>query len=251
MNEKLYEFEFVNLINVDSTNSYVAAKAAKGEIKNFSCVRADYQSKGRGQGKNTWKSPSNKNLLASLYVEPRFLSPHDQFMISKITALAVKETIEYYTKSSSVRIKWPNDILVFKRKIAGILIENSYLGDQLQYCIIGIGINVNQHTFVKSLQSAASVFLLSGKENTLQRVLNKLISVFSKYYKMLEDGEYEAISNKYLASMFGLNVWKDFEIKGELVRAKVIGVDEYGFLLLQGIDKAIMKFDIKEVSWVF
>ena len=120
-------------------------------------VSVDYQYAGKGQGDHQWHSRPGENLLMSLLLFPAFLSASDQFYLSRVASLALIDTLK--TLKLAPLIKWPNDILVNRRKLAGILIENGITGNKLSHSIIGIGMNLNQTEFPDFPLKATSVAL--------------------------------------------------------------------------------------------
>ncbi|HYQ56854.1 MAG TPA: biotin--[acetyl-CoA-carboxylase] ligase, partial [Draconibacterium sp.] len=129
----LTDKNIILLSEVDSTNNYakqlVAEKAHSGTV-----VLAQYQKNGRGQVGNFWESEAGKNLLFSLILYPAFLDAGKQFYISKVVSLALVEVLNECI--IDVKIKWPNDIYVGDKKIAGILIENTMKGNKLESSVI-------------------------------------------------------------------------------------------------------------------
>ena len=113
---------------MDSTNSYVSHHAAS--LADMTMVIADAQTAGRGQRGNSWESEPGKNLTFTLLHRPKGVLPREQFAISEATALAVADFLE--ENGISAAVKWPNDIYVGDRKIAGILIEHSLTGHHRQ-----------------------------------------------------------------------------------------------------------------------
>src|SRR3569832_312153 len=128
-----------------STNSYASDLLRQIELSEGSLIYTFEQEKGRGQRGNSWESEPNKNLTLSLVLHPRFLHPFQQFLLTKITSLAVAdlmaEVLAFANKSHKIHIKWPNDIYVDDKKIAGILIENYLRENTIQHSVIGVGIN--------------------------------------------------------------------------------------------------------------
>ena len=140
MNAMIKDFPIINLDETDSTNHYLAQLCDREPISEYTTVRADYQTAGKGQRGNTWESEKGKNLLFSFVLYPTFLKAHRQFLLSQLTALAVKETLELWT--DDIRIKWPNDIYWKGKKICGMLIENALQGKCIEECVVGVGLNV-------------------------------------------------------------------------------------------------------------
>ena len=152
--------DIIWLERVDSTND--EARRHISEIDNLSVVSALEQTKGRGQHGNTWLSMPGENLTFSLIVKDFRIKANEQSAISQATALSLTKILGRY--GIEARIKWPNDIYAGDNKLCGILIENSLKGMEIDWSIIGIGLNVNQRDFYITLPDATSIALL--KDNT-------------------------------------------------------------------------------------
>ena len=168
--------QIIRLAETDSTNNYLREQCAKDRLPEGSLVIADFQTAGKGQVGNSWESEAGKNLMFSILLYPDFLPANRQFLISQIASLSVKETLDEYT--DSVTVKWPNDIYWKDRKICGMLIENDLSGHNLYCSIIGIGINLNQAVFRGDAPNPVSLFQIIGKEVDREEVLDRFLSVF-------------------------------------------------------------------------
>jgi BirA family biotin operon repressor/biotin-[acetyl-CoA-carboxylase] ligase len=116
-----------------------------GEAEEGLLIFADFQSRGRGQGDHSWQSRPGENLLMSLLLRPAFLSASDQFLLSILASVGICDYLR--EKGVHATVKWPNDILTSRGKIAGILIEHLIKGELLDTTILGIGLNINQAQF--------------------------------------------------------------------------------------------------------
>lgn len=155
--------KYLVLEEVDSTNSYISAHAA--ELEDMTMVMAGTQTAGRGQRGNSWESEPELNLTFSLFYRPRGVRPSEQFVISEATALAVTDMLA--SAGIEAKVKWPNDIYVDDRKICGILIEHSLLGNSLEHSCLGVGINVNQTEFRSDAPNPVSMKMLTGADHDL------------------------------------------------------------------------------------
>jgi BirA family biotin operon repressor/biotin-[acetyl-CoA-carboxylase] ligase len=148
-----------------------------------------------------------------------------------------------------IKIKWPNDILVNEKKIAGILIENIVNNSTLQCSIIGIGINVRQGEFDEKI-NATSLQILTKKDHDLNEALKLLCSRLEKYYLMLRNGNHQSLSEAYLSRFYGLNEWRVFETGlNRTEKLFVKGVSKKGMLALEDIAGQVREFDMKEIKW--
>ena len=126
------------LHEVESTNTYAMNLLRNVNPIEGTLVYTDFQTNGKGQRGATWTSEIGQNITASVILKPRFLGYDKTFYLSKISALAVYDVLTEILPISQydIKIKWPNDILVNKKKIAGILIENQFNGNYLTSCVI-------------------------------------------------------------------------------------------------------------------
>ncbi|MEW6533927.1 MAG: biotin--[acetyl-CoA-carboxylase] ligase [Thermodesulfobacteriota bacterium] len=146
-------------------------------------VMALNQTAGRGRSGRSWISPPGKNLALSALLRPR-LAPQEAPLMGLLASLAVAAALEARSVPS-VALKWPNDVLVDGKKIAGILPEASVKGNTLEFVIIGIGLNVNSRLsdFPPELQdSVTSVLLATGKEWYLQDAARGLLREMDALY---------------------------------------------------------------------
>lgn len=160
--------------------------AARGE-PDGSAVMALNQTLGRGRAGHSWISPPGKNLALSVILRPR-VAPRKAPLLGFAAAVAVAETLE---KRGILRaaLKWPNDVLVKGKKIAGILSEASISGDEIEFVVIGIGLNVNsvENDFPHDLRSSVSSLLAStGRHSDLKEVALELLDTLGHLYDRIQ-----------------------------------------------------------------
>ncbi|MDA3910855.1 MAG: biotin--[acetyl-CoA-carboxylase] ligase [Bacteroidales bacterium] len=203
---------------------------------------------GRGMGKNLWHSTVGKNITVSFVKYPRFLAPDKQFFISMTSSLAVQDTLaETGVKS---RIKWPNDILVGDEKISGILIENQISGDVIENTRIGIGLNVNENKFPFEISNPVSLVNL-GFDVSPDDLVYELADAMDKWYYRLKEGHYSQIKKQYLAQLLGYKKYLKYQDDFEQFEAKIIDVNELGYLILQDKSHNIREYEMKTVKMIF
>ncbi len=178
------EWKIIHIDETDSTNHWLKSQQCGEDSFSVNvdlhkknrhlCVLADYQTAGRGCGTNTWESERGKNLTFSLLIYPTEVPANRQFAISEWVSVALCETLEQYIYNK-VEIKWPNDIYVEGKKIAGILIENTLKGDHIKESIIGIGLNVNQQEFLSNAPNPVSLCQLLGHEVDREALLMRFL----------------------------------------------------------------------------
>jgi len=174
----------VRLDTVDSTQSVAFALAERGAADR-TVVVADQQLAGRGRRGRTWRAPAGTSLLASIVVRPR-LPQSLLSTLSLTTAVAVAEALRRVTKVDA-RLKWPNDVLVAGKKVAGILLESRMSGGSSVVTIIGVGVNLGQREFPPDLaEGATSIALETGQAPSRESVLAALLEEFDAWRARLE-----------------------------------------------------------------
>ncbi len=235
------------LKEVDSTNNYAKQLVGQG-VENGTVVLAHFQQTGRGQVGNYWESEAGKNLLMSLILYPQFLDAGKQFAISKAISLALVKCLE--AKTGDVSIKWPNDIYVGNKKIAGILIENTIKGRTLDSSVVGVGLNLNQEVFLSNAPNPVSLFQLTGNDYDVNEVLHDLLIHFQSFLSILENGDLDVIDHAYLEKMYRIGEWNPYRKDGNTFDARIVGIGEFGQLQLESRTGEIMEFMFKEVEFV-
>ncbi len=242
----------IELDETTSTNTHATQLIKHGKTPEGTVVWAHFQTLGRGQYGNTWEAKRGKNLTFSLVIHPIFLSTEKQFYLSKITSLAVLAMLTEYLPASQydIQIKWPNDILVNKHKIAGILIENILRGSFVQSSVIGIGLNVNQQSFKETKKAATSLSILLKKEFDLKTVLELFCKHFEALYLNLKQNKFEWLNKLYLNNLFRFNEFANYKAGGNIFNAKLSAVEESGLLVLTTEQHEQLKFNFKEVEFI-
>jgi BirA family biotin operon repressor/biotin-[acetyl-CoA-carboxylase] ligase len=146
-------------------------------------------------------------------------------------------------------IKWPNDIYVGDKKIAGILIENSFSSPSLEVSIIGVGLNLNQIEFSKDLPNPTSMFLLTGNQYRPEIVITEIMVSIQMRYMQLMYGLKDLVSNDYLKSLYKYQQLSDYATIEGKFKAKIVGVKPTGELILETEQGQIKSFGFKEVSF--
>ncbi len=241
-------FDIIYLPETDSTNLQASALLSEKRDKKPFVIRTDFQTAGRGQSKNTWVSEKGNNLLCSVAVFPGFLDVSNHFYLSKMAALSLHDTLKSFL--SKTEIKWPNDILVNERKIAGILIENILQGQKLTGSILGIGLNINQQSFPPFSPEASSILIETGLAIPVEEVFEKWLEQFDYWYGVLEEKRWQTIDSHYLEAMYRFDRFAMYKIPGHEFRARIVGVETDGYLMLETENKELLRFGFKEVSFV-
>jgi len=204
--------------------------AADGEI-----VIAEEQTHGKGRMGRGWVSPPYLNLYLSVILRPK-ISPTLAPQFTLMSAVAIADTVQSIL-SFPPEIKWPNDILVDRKKIAGVLTESSCEPDRILFVIIGIGINLNfsREMMPESIQEkATSVLILTQRPVDRNAFTCRLIQSLDQCYGELENGGFASIMQRW-DNYFRLRGKKvTVEMPDRRVSGRVEGIDTDGTLILMG-----------------
>lgn len=237
----------VRLEETDSTNTYPRQHASQMEAW-MTVVTAEYQTAGRGQGVHTWESNRSENLLFSVLTHPVMVPVRSQFLLSEAGALALKEVLDGYT--DGITLKWPNDIYWNDRKLSGTLIETSIGGGRIKNCVFGIGLNVNQKTFESDAPNPVSLAQILGHDIDREQLFKQIVAAFEKYYRMLENGQYDAISALYHEALYRRQGFYMYEDGDGRFEGAIVEVGDDGLLVLRDRDGRFREYEFREVKFV-
>ncbi len=240
----------INIDETNSTNIFAEALCQNQIVDNGTVVFANYQTGGKGQGTNKWLSEKNENILMSIILYPEFVYAHMQFYLSIAISLSIAHTIRQYS-GKSTHIKWSNDILLNKKKIAGILIKNTLGSNKLKKSIVGIGINVNQATFDQQLPFATSLAIEEKQMFELDQFKSVLLSNLNYYYRKLEGGKLDYLKMKYEEQLYlmgdNANLLLD---NSKMMKGKILGVESTGELKVE-IDQKIYRYNYGQIKIMY
>ncbi len=243
----------IHLKAVDSTNSYASELLRQNRLVEGTIIYSFEQQNGRGQRGTVWESEPNKNATLSLVLHPTFLQTDKQFLLTKIASLAIadlmSETLNFPIKTHDIKIKWPNDIYVGNKKIAGILIENTLRENILQSTIIGVGLNINQKIFNPAI-NATSLSMLTNKEFDLMEIIKRFCEFIEARYLQLKTNKLESINTAYLKHLYRLGEWSQYISNEKKIEGKIIGTSASGRLQMKLESGVIKEFDLKEIRFV-
>ena len=227
-----------------STNDLMRKLAKQRGIVEGSVVWTDFQEKGRGRQGNTWISEAEKNLLFTVFLRPRDVPIKNQFRISMLASLALKEVLEKWVKGK-IEIKWPNDIYVNDRKVGGILLESSSRDSNIEEVFVGIGLNVNQSHF--SLPTATSMNIETSQNFDRSQILEEILLNIEKYYDDLPHNR--QLESIYVDSLRWKNEEHTYRIGKEMKKGTIIGISTYGRIkiLIGGLEQ---EFDMNEIEFI-
>lgn len=201
LSTKILGRKIIYFQEIDSTNEYAKKRAAEEEEGTL--IIADVQKKGHGRRSREWASPRG-GIWMSIILKP---DVHPRHLIKMIFmgAVAVVEALE--ALGVEARIKWPNDILVNGKKICGILAEGKYSESEMDYIILGIGLNVNIESDALPPE-ATSLKEVLGVKLPLMEVFKVLMDKLEHWYNVFKKEEYDTI----------LNRWRSYAILNRKVR---------------------------------
>ena len=222
---------------IGSTNSQAAILAAQG-AEEGTLISAETQTEGKGRLGRTWFSPPGVNLYLSVILRPR-IEPNQATMLSLLAGVAVALAIRQQTHLMA-QLKWPNDVLIGEKKVAGILADLAVDGQVIKYLILGIGLNVNMDASVLSPQlseTATSLKIESGLAVSRLDMLQTLVNQFERWYTVFRDDGATPILKEYtrLSNTIGRHI--KVVCADKVVEGEAVGLDSNGGLILRKLDR--------------
>ncbi len=225
--------EIVHRETIDST-SRLAGELARSGSPEGTAVVAEQQTAGRGRLGRTWVSPAHRNLYLSVVLRPP-LSPLEVSCLTLVAAVAVAEAIGE-TVALRPAIKWPNDVLLGGRKVAGILTELDAEAERVRHVILGIGVNLNAtvHDFPPELRGKASSLALAAEQSIDRAAFTgRLLTHLDRDYAELLDHGFAGLRSRYEA--YHCLPGRRVTVEGSARLSGVVrGIDAQGALLVEG-----------------
>jgi BirA family transcriptional regulator, biotin operon repressor / biotin---[acetyl-CoA-carboxylase] ligase len=225
--------------SIGSTNTYAMQQAQEG-AEAGSVYFADEQTAGRGRGGHSWHSAAGTGLYVSILLRPSMASAA-VLWLSLAAGLAVHQAVKEVT-SLEADLRWPNDLLLGRRKFCGILTEMQAEAARVRYAVVGIGINVHQDWFPPELESlATSLRIETDKEWSRQELLIALLQLLHRETLLLTSAETaQQAAMEIPARVERISSW----VRGKQVvvgdpeefRGSTVGLDARGFLLVRTHD---------------
>lgn len=241
--------EILFFSEIDSTNSKAREEALRG-AKEGTIIIADAQTRGRGRLGRPWESPPGMNLYASMILRPA-IPLADAAAMPLLTGIAVAKGLGRST-GAAAGIKWPNDILVGGKKIAGILAEAEAAGERVRFIIMGVGVNVNvgADEMPSSLkETATSLRIVTGRELSRARVAAAVFEEMEEVYALFEEKGFAGrLRNEWNRLSVVNGKWATLSTLKESWAGKVLGIDEDGALLFQDEQGRTRRFIAGDVS---
>jgi len=234
---------------VDSTNNFANNLASKSNPSEGTAISAAFQTQGRGQIGRFWESSLGKNILTSIIFKPSFLPINRQFEFTIFISVAIWRFISSKLKNPEIcSIKWPNDIYIGNKKIAGILIQNALQGNKIKYTIAGVGININQIDFSGDIPNPTSLKIECQKEFDVEKLLEELFLVLDdEYDRFMQNSRiHESI---YLRNLYRINQKSKFRIEDKIVEGIIRGVNDEGNLMIEH-ENGLAKYVFRQIQYV-
>lgn len=233
----------IQLDVVSSTNLYLRKLIKDKSINENILVSTNYQEKGRGQRSNIWESEKNMNILISfLYVHPT--NNYDLFKFNMLISLAIYDFLSKYFKTG-LKIKWPNDLMINNKKIAGVLVQNIESNFK---SIIGVGININQKEFKIFSPQATSFSNELNKEFNRNALILELMNNFENY--LINYFQFNDLKNRYMLKIYKFKQQTNFLNNLKEFKGEIINFNSSGEIIIKRGDE-FLSFKNGEVKMIF
>jgi BirA family biotin operon repressor/biotin-[acetyl-CoA-carboxylase] ligase len=217
---------------IGSTNDEAFLLGLSGAPEGTALI-ANKQSAGKGRMKRVWHSPAGSNIYTSIILRPKIESAKAP-QISILAGVAVADVLESYCPDR-IKLKWPNDVLIDGKKVCGILSQIKTAASEVDFIVLGIGINVNisYSQFPKEICNlATSLAIETGREISRQELIISLYENLGKWYKHLMQDGFGRVKEKWLSMSPMIGELVQVMFQEEAVSGKAIGIDEDGSLIL-------------------
>ncbi|VAW12152.1 Biotin operon repressor / Biotin--protein ligase [hydrothermal vent metagenome] len=234
---KVFGKKIIYLDSLESTMDEAFQLAMNGANEG-TIVCCETQTKGKGRMGRKWSSPKGKGLYFSLILRPR-MGPSQAARLTLMSAVALCEALRQETKLD-VNIKWPNDLLIDGKKIAGILTELSAEMDGIRFVVIGVGINVNTPNSLL-LDTATSVKNETGKSFSRVEIFQSILSSLEQWYIKVKDGDFGEVIDRWkeLSSTLGRDIC--LQDQGGNVSGLAVDLSDDGALVIKNQKGVVMK----------
>ena len=239
----VFRNNIIHFKEVESTNLLALSMMKENKRSLPFVITTDFQTSGKSQGSNKWESENGKNVLMSVAINTD-IKIENQFILNVISSLSVLDLLDELNLENS-SVKWPNDILVGKRKISGVLIQNKLLSDTIKSTVIGIGLNINQSKFTTFKREATSVKNENITNLSISEISDRLLYFLEFRFSKSDNENWKDYSKKlYLKDKVA-----PFEIEGKKQMGIIKRVNKTGELVLETED-SIKNFQMKEIEFL-
>jgi BirA family biotin operon repressor/biotin-[acetyl-CoA-carboxylase] ligase len=241
--------EILFFSEIDSTNREAHDQARKG-AGDGTVVLADCQSRGKGRLERSWESPAGFNLYASIILRPSISLE----TAPQMTLLAGVAAANGLARASGLdtRIKWPNDIFLHGKKVAGILSEMEPEGSRVRFVILGIGVNINwqQKDIPPDLWPIATSLRVEGKKEISRALIAAEIfeEMEQEYTLFLKEGFSARLRDEWNRLSWVNHKWVTITLPDKQIYGQALGLDRDGALLLLDEEGRTQRFVVGDVS---
>lgn len=242
-------FNLIELNEIDSTNRYAKKLANSGAIEG-TLVWAHQQSAGQGRHGRKWISKRG-NLFVSLILRPN-CTPLRALQFSFVSALAIRDMIvPYLFNPNSIKLKWPNDVLINGRKISGILLETSTPArGNVEWLVIGSGVNLVHHPGLNSNFPSTSLEDEGGKLLPVSLAIEEYARVFKNRWEEWTVGDGSATLSAWEKHAFGLGRAACVRVSNTQFNGRFLGIDKMGALRLSNGGDGEQSFSSGELTFM-
>jgi BirA family biotin operon repressor/biotin-[acetyl-CoA-carboxylase] ligase len=243
----------IHWLDTTTSTNDVAAHLAEIGAAEGTIVAADAQTAGRGRRGRTWFSPPGAGLYVSIILRPPadLSTPfHPSALLTLASGVAIAEGIRTST-GLPAEIKWPNDVMLGRRKLAGILAEAAAHGDRLHHVIVGFGVNLQNTSFPTELAGrATSVEAETNRPADRAQIFSDILIAFAARYRDLQAARFDVILSAWRALSPSLpGSWVEWNTAAGVMRGRAEDIDEQGALMVRAGTK-LERLVAGEVRWV-
>jgi len=234
------------LPQVASTNTVAESLAAT--LSHGHVLYTFDQTAGRGQQQNAWWCNPGHHLCVSIVLRPNGLPTRQLFALNYVSALAVADLCHAHVPDHAIAVKWPNDVVIDGRKVAGILTETSIAGPDV-VAIVGIGLNVAGYHMPDDLKSTACTLSQMGAHLNPEQALQALTVHLNRHYNTLMTNGLESLTAQYTARLYRKGQQALFRADGQTFGGTITGVGADGELIM-ATDAGIRTFVAKQIAYL-
>lgn len=241
--------DIIKLNAIPSTNDYLKELAVSNVLNDFTIVVAENQTQGKGQMGSVWQVEPSTNLTFSVLLGYGMFSVEDVFTLNVSIANAIHKVLLSFGLDM-IRIKWPNDIMSYNKKIGGILIENQLKTNGDIQSIIGVGLNVSQMNF-DGLPQASSILKSHGVLVDKNELMIQIVTLFKEVVLNLEANKTNEW-NYYHQYLFKKNIPVTFETSnGTKFTGMISDVNQLGQLGVLNEADDLIYYNLKEIKMLY
>ena len=241
--------KIIKIDAITSTNDFLKSLVKNTQPQTAIAVLTSNQTKGKGQVGTSWAFEEGNSLAFSVFI-PFSIAVQEVFKITIAVSLGVKKGFEELGLTE-IAIKWPNDIMADGKKIAGILIENSWKNNNLLSTVLGVGVNVN-HFKMPAFPQATSMAMVTKSTFEVDVVFQTLLKAIEKEFKTIESQNYSSYIKQYSNFLFKKDSVVVFEdVSQKRFNGIIKGVTRSGSLNVILDDETIKNFALKEVKLLY